>query len=134
MSGEVTAAVIGGVAGVLTGGIGSLAAPWAQWGVEKRRLKHARRLGLIESWESGIRVQAAGGPLDGPTNGAGEPEFRFTQWYLTLRPHLTPGALRELEPGADFPAAVTVHVLTPHHFDSILRDEVERIKRVWGVA
>lgn len=41
------AAVVGGVAGVVTGGLSSILAPWAQWRVERRRLQRAERVAAI---------------------------------------------------------------------------------------
>lgn len=63
----VTAAVVGGVAGVVTGAIGSLAAPWANWAVEKRRTDRAEKRAAVEAWRSGIAARkskwrAAKGP------------------------------------------------------------------------
>jgi hypothetical protein len=51
---EITVAVIGGVAGLVTGTAGSLTAPWAQWGVEQRRLRRQRSVDLIAEWRAGI--------------------------------------------------------------------------------
>ncbi len=65
MASEVWAAVIGGVAGLATGALSSLIAPWANWGVERRReqLKHKRD--LISSWRTGISTIDATGTDSG---------------------------------------------------------------------
>ncbi len=42
--------VIAGGVGLVTGAIGSLIAPWVQWGVEKHRKKYERRVELIQHW------------------------------------------------------------------------------------
>ena len=47
MASEIAVAIIGGVTGLVTGTAGSLTAPWAQWGVEQRRLRRQRRVDLI---------------------------------------------------------------------------------------
>jgi len=59
MASEVVTALIGGVAGLFTGAIASLAAPWSQWGVEQRRVRHQRRTDLIAAWRAGIEEQRA---------------------------------------------------------------------------
>ena len=43
-------AIIAGVVGLVTGAIGSLIAPWIQWGIEKKRQKQNRRIELISEW------------------------------------------------------------------------------------
>ena len=37
MSPEIAAALVGGIAGLLSGAVASLVAPWVQWAIEKRR-------------------------------------------------------------------------------------------------
>jgi hypothetical protein len=37
MTDTVWAAIVGGIAGVVTGSISAVVAPWANWGIEKRR-------------------------------------------------------------------------------------------------
>jgi hypothetical protein len=46
MTDTVWAAIVGGIAGVVTGSISALIAPWANWCIEKRRenLAHKRKL------------------------------------------------------------------------------------------
>ena len=48
MEPSTTNAIIAGLVGLITGAIGSLIAPWVQWGVEKRRKKLERRTALIQ--------------------------------------------------------------------------------------
>jgi len=47
MTETVWAAIVGGQQGVITGSISALIAPWANWGIEKRRKKLAHRRKLI---------------------------------------------------------------------------------------
>jgi hypothetical protein len=51
MSDTILTAVIGGIAGLITGTIGSLIAPWVHWGIEKRRSQAERRRALIDNAE-----------------------------------------------------------------------------------
>lgn len=43
-------AIIAGVVGLIAGAIGSLIAPWIQWGIEKNRIRQQRRIELIYNW------------------------------------------------------------------------------------
>lgn len=75
---EVWTALISGVVGLATG---SVATAWANWGIEKRRLKVKRRYELLDSWRTGIASFDNFDDLKviGPT----------PDWYETLRPHLS---------------------------------------------
>jgi len=42
--------------GLIGGVIGSIAAPWVNWGIEKRRLKHTRKMELIKEWRTFIEA------------------------------------------------------------------------------
>jgi hypothetical protein len=62
--------------GLLGGLIGSFIAPWVHWGVEKRKLRQAKRRELINS----CRVLL--------TTDIDKKTFRETEVYAKLRPHL----------------------------------------------
>ncbi|MDQ3816130.1 MAG: hypothetical protein M3362_00380 [Acidobacteriota bacterium] len=50
MSDTLLAAIVGAVAGIVTGSIGSLFAPWANWRIKQREQKVAYRRELISKW------------------------------------------------------------------------------------
>ena len=56
---DIAVAFIGGGAGLLTGAvtgtISSLIAPWANWGIEKKRLARERRVERIKEWRDGVK-------------------------------------------------------------------------------
>jgi len=54
MDATVQVAIIGGVAGLVTGVIGSLVAPWANWSIEKRKQKLVYRRQLISEARQAI--------------------------------------------------------------------------------
>ncbi len=54
MASEVAVAVIAGVAGLTSGAVSSLAAPWAKWGVTKREQDRTYRRQQIDKWRAGI--------------------------------------------------------------------------------
>ena len=110
-----TAAIVGGVAGVVTGGITSLIAPWAQWGVDKRRLRRAERRNVIAAGRDCIRTHPdrSGLLLDGR--------------YMELRSYLTPEereAAEAPEQSGHDSAAIEAR------FDT-LSAAIDRLEREW---
>ncbi|MCD2116456.1 MULTISPECIES: hypothetical protein [Rhodococcus] len=47
-------ALIGAIGGLVSGSVASLVAPWAQWGVDKRRAQRERRTSKIKVWRGEI--------------------------------------------------------------------------------
>lgn len=43
-------ALISGVTGIIAGGFGATVAPWAQWGVDKRRGLRDSRIDMLKRW------------------------------------------------------------------------------------
>ena len=94
-------ALISGGVGLTTGIIGSLFAPWANWGVEKRRLKRQRRVERIKEWRDGV------GELDFCEKNHGQEAYLSTDringdvrtkaWWVTLRPEMAHDVRKEVE-------------------------------------
>jgi hypothetical protein len=116
---EIAVALISGVVGLTTGAIGSLFAPWANWGVEKRRLRRAGRLERISEWRSGVAVLRRAELADGKPQQVAkraslgdritervqyvsvepDPDLANVQtkpWYGTLRRELSKKTVRQL--------------------------------------
>lgn len=98
MSSDLLTAAIGAGAGLVSGSIASLIAPWVHWGIEKRRKKLEHRISLVKSWEAMIAGVVAG-TWGRPVNYTGaswgslllqEPEFS------SLKPYLSRGTLESL--------------------------------------
>lgn len=121
MSEAVVTALIAGIVGLLTGAVGSLLAPWAQWGVEKRRKKIERRTTLIDSWRELLAVPEfdRGMMLNDPS-------------YGVLRPLLTEDARKNVERPANHLIVVLDGATSSPDRDALLR-EVARIEREWGL-
>lgn len=77
--------LIPAIAGLISGAIGSLVAPWALWGIEKRRKRHQARHDLIG------KVREI---LSKPTQNN---EFRMLPIYSQLRPYLSDEAVAAIE-------------------------------------
>lgn len=93
MASEIAVAVISGGTGLVTGAIASLIAPWANWGIEKRRLTRERRIVRIAEWRAGV------GDLDWSEKSTGKSvwgdeitsDIHAKSWYVTLRPEMAAG-------------------------------------------
>lgn len=72
------AAVVGGVAGLATGALASVVAPWVNWGIERRRLRLERRQELIAEWRTGL-AEAEEAGLFGGRGG-----YLHLPWYQSL--------------------------------------------------
>jgi hypothetical protein len=73
------------ISGLFGGGVASLVAPWSQWGVEKRRSDRQHRRDLIREWRTGIAALSS------------EKEALGTEWYESLRPHMSKDEILKVE-------------------------------------
>jgi hypothetical protein len=112
---------ISAVIGAITGAISSLVAPWANWGVEKRRLRQSRRAELVTQWRSIL----------------GRPDFNRREFlqnpaYGPLQHLLQEKVREEIERPANH---ITIIRSSPvqDHDKSLLLKEVARIEKKWGL-
>ena len=114
-------AIIAGVVGLTTGAIGSLIAPWVQWGVEKRRKKNDRRIDLIQrvreilSQENFSRSILLNDPI-----------------YGALRCLLNEKARKEIERSANH-FVVAVNSPTSNSDRDLILREIAEIEKSWGL-
>lgn len=87
--GTVVVALIGLVGGI----IGSVVAPWVNWGIEKRRLKHARKVELIKEWRLFIEHFSFNSQ-----------NFGNTTVYAAMRPFMDEDIIKKFE------AQRTIHI------------------------
>lgn len=141
MDSEVAAAIVGGVAGFATGAVSSIIAPWSNWGVEKRRIRHNRRIDMVEEWRQGLYTAERGGDL-GILN-----DF---EWYRKLASKHRPARVARLKRSArklipkkwrKVPTLITPPSRTMVVSDAGSRtgaaieaeNEINRIARNWGI-
>lgn len=131
MASEIVVALIGGLAGLTTGVAGSLFAPWASWGVEKRRLQQERRVQRIAEWRLGVRrlreaesdyLKSVQGRA--PAYGA-QPDATTRNWWATLRPELKDDVARHIEELSKSSGVEERYEEVPN----LLRDEIVRLER-----
>ena len=85
MNDKILTAIIAGVAGLFTGIIGSLIAPWVHWGIEKRRNLTAYRREKIMNWKKFIE------------HNYNDTTFQNSALYSELRPHLSKRTIQSIE-------------------------------------
>jgi len=115
VSSEIVVALIGGGAGLATGIVGSLFAPWANWGAEKRRRRQDRRVERIGEWRAG--AYQLGGDVHFM-------ELEWSPWYTTLYREMSDTAKRQIEDGSQ-------GVPNPNHNEvaMLIIEEIARIER-----
>ena len=121
--------LIPAVAGLISGAIGSLVAPWAQWGIEKKRKKHESRTALIASIREALK--------DPPSN----QDFRVLPIYSQLRPHLSPKAISAVEGeycNTSKQEVIIVCIGNSRHsgvnpYAQLVLDEVAALERSWDL-
>jgi hypothetical protein len=129
MTDIVSAAIVGGVAGIITGSLSSLFAPWVQWGIEQKRLKFQRRKELVADWRAMIKTINYI-PTEAINTNSTLGDMLMKHGWLTLKSHLSIEALREIESSWGKFAVNTqkgpeVRILT---------DEVARIEKDWKLV
>ena len=107
------------VAGLASGAVASLLAPWAHWSIEKRRLARQRKYSLLDSWRTGIASMET----------EDHTEFLATPWYETLRPYLSASEREALEA----PRTFYIPADTGRGVKDLFTGEVDRIEREWGL-
>ena|SRR5712692_1144563 len=120
MDSTVTAAIIGGVSGLIAGVVGSLVAPWIHWGIEKRRDRRATQRDLLGAAREYVASKEFGAS-----------QFAKKPVYARLKPHLAADVVRAVENSEE----VRDQMDDPGEFGEDLRrgvlDELTRIERKW---
>ena len=114
------------ITGLIAGAVGSIIAPWVNWGVEKRRRRHEFRKGFLEKVRREIVAETYS-----------YPHFQRTVEFAQLFPLLSRAARKKIQtkkkgPPAD--AIITIGgrdegVNTQHR--GLFLDELSRIERKW---
>lgn len=123
MTDTVWAAIVGGAAGIITGGLSSIVAPWAVWGIEKRKSKRAYRIKLIDNWRK--MLQEAASYNIGRENTKLIAILERHEDYLSLSGHIANNYQEYRKRHATVDTPVFLRFLT---------DEVSRIEKEWDLV
>jgi hypothetical protein len=126
---QVQTALIGAAAGLVSGAVGSLIAPWVNWRIERKRELHRGRAGRLAEWRAGLaQAKFAADSLDDDRVWLTEP------WYLSLRRHIpddlrrhlefTPNRVGSIDPGGR---------MHRPELQMLLNDEIDRIAKEWDL-
>ena len=127
MTDTIWSAIAGGATGIVTGSISSLLAPWAIWGIEKRRQKLAYRRELIAKWRR-MLSQAASSEAKNQTDLMKFLERHHDFYSLKAEARHLFSAGRTSVVLADRPVGTI-----PNLLDELI-DEVGRIERKWELV
>jgi hypothetical protein len=113
--------VVPAVIGLLSGAIGSLIAPWVNWGIEKHRARLKHRKEVVD------RIRTL---IDHP--GFNKQSFRRTQEYLHLKPLIGVDVVNSVE--SDLHALVPANGDEPHAaYRRALHEALTELEYSWDL-
>jgi hypothetical protein len=111
--------------GIFGGGIGSLFAPWANWGIEKRKQKLAHRRELVAKWREMVAETSKQIGVDV------ELYIHSHKDYFSLLPHLKSGGakarMKLISETMQRPYVITPALV-------YILEEIARIERKWDLV
>lgn len=127
MKETVWTAVIGGIAGLVTGAVSSLVAPWINWGIEKQRERYRYRQQMIREWRQmvvDVRAEYESGQRDGLFLLLLEKQ----PGYISFSQHLSKGEKESLRKAQGDLNAVKIVMVAKHtNLINPIDDFVERL-------
>lgn len=124
----------------LLGGAGGLLGVWLNWGIEKKRHRLQHRRELVNSWRLNL-LPMIGQVQNPPTIWAGDRQraAMASPHYASLRPHLSPAAIKEIE---DPMVKLLINTgkggaaddWSYHYPLKTFLKEIERIERKWKLV
>ena len=117
----ILSAIIGGFAGLITGVIGSLIAPWIHWGIEKKRNKQTWRAELVKQWREILMK-----------DGFSRSDLLNHPLYGPLRELLSDKIKKDLERPTTH-IAVDINSPTNNHDRNVILREIARIEKEWDL-
>ena len=117
--------VIPALVALVVGALSSLAAPWAVWGVEKRREERAHRRALIAEWRLGVAQLSRTSPDTIIRN-----DIIGAPWYVTIRRYLSEDAVYSIEGDR---VRMQMRGVRVNPEVELLLSEIDRIETIWGL-
>lgn len=114
--------IISAVIGLISGAIGSLIAPWINWGVEKKRKRYERRVELIDIWRD-ILISDNFDRID----------ILEHSTYGILKSLLDNDVIRVIERSPNH-YNVTVNSNTKNSDKDLINEEIARIEKLWKLV
>ena len=113
----------------LLGGAGGLITIYAQWGIEQQRQKLQARRDLISGWRKALIPLLNANPETTVAGGSYKYAFMYDEGYASLRPHLRPEVVRQLE-------GQTIQIVLdgPAFPRTLIIEEIGRIEKEWRLV
>jgi hypothetical protein len=108
--------------GFIAGALGSIVAPWVNWGIEKKREKLKYKREMIKSWREFINLNS---DWD---------NFRDTAVFSEMKPFLSQYLISEIDPPDFEDGKVVINLRSPIGRDSLkarLLEEITRLELKW---
>jgi len=126
MSDTVWAAIVGGVAGIVTSSVTTLFGPLVHWNIEKKRKQHEDRIEAINRW----REMVMGWRFYSPHNQPTTLHLDVERGWVSLEPHLSQSILDEV---ARYQGRqITYEEL--QQFEEFMLLEIARLERKWKLV
>lgn len=113
--------IVSAVVGLLTGVVGSLVAPWVNWGVEKRKLKRENRVRLIKE----LRTYLIKGNVQ-------EKGFLNSENYINIRSFLSLELINDIENQNLVYGRIENHAYS--QYNSKFLQELHDLEYKWGLG
>jgi hypothetical protein len=128
MTDMITSAIVGGIAGIITGSLSSLFAPWIHWGIEKRRGIRKDRTLLLNNTQAMIVDYRSGIGVD-EFLPIGSSLYKNIHW-IRIKPYLSIPVLKQME---------DIELEPPHHKKvhealDTLEIELSRLRKKWHLV
>ncbi|WLT32340.1 hypothetical protein [Geothrix sp. PMB-07] len=124
------AVVSGAFSGGLIGAVASLIAPWSKWGIERHRLRYARRKEKLLIWRSNVSeiTKIVGDPTIPVSIGILKDNTSFTQSVLfaDIQPYLSSATIKGLK------SLKADRDSQREAFRKVLSD-LARLEKKWGI-
>lgn len=113
--------IISSVAGLISGGVASLIAPWINWGIEKRKMVINRKIKLVED----IRVYLGANDFDSVI-------FRESAEYSKIRPYIDSALVQKIERADDtIDVSIGGRGQGVNNYKSNILDELMKLEIKW---
>lgn len=128
MTDPVTSAIVGGIAGIITGSLSSLFAPWIQWGIEKKRSIREDQKTLLNNAQAMIVDYRSFSGVD-EFLPVGASLNKNSNW-IRIKPYLSEDALKTIQDAELEPIG---HKKVYDALDTLER-ELARLRREWKIV
>ena len=126
MSDTLWAAIVGGGAGIVTGTLSSILAPWVNWRIEQRRNKIIRRTEQIHRWREMIMGWRFYSAHNKPTT----LHLDLERGWISLKPHLKASVIQEV---AQYQER-EISYAELEKFVNFMLCEIEKLERKWKLV